>query len=76
MTDYYGKYQRVTGTARTTLTARVKTAYEAGASVRAIARTEGCSYGLVHCLLSEAGVTFRPRGGNHRAADTQPGSTD
>jgi len=36
--------------------------YEAGASVRNIADHIGKSYGFVHRMLVDAGVTLRPRG--------------
>jgi len=41
----------------------VATLYRNGASVRQVARRFGLSYGLAHRLLTEAGVTFRSRGG-------------
>lgn len=41
--------------------------YRAGKSVRVLAHTYGRSYGMVHRLLSEAGVEFRPRGGNQKS---------
>lgn len=55
------------GTAeRDKLTAATAKAYRGGASIREIAAASGYSFGLVHTLLTEAGVTFRPRGGHHR----------
>ncbi|MDX3772085.1 MULTISPECIES: helix-turn-helix domain-containing protein [unclassified Streptomyces] len=39
---------------------------EGGASIRAIADAHGRSYGFVHRMLSEAGVTLRGRGGATR----------
>ncbi len=43
------------------------TTYRAGASIREICTRTGLSYGLVHRLLDEANITFRPRGGaNHK----------
>lgn len=42
-------------------------AYQGGASIREIARANGCSYGCVHNRLSRAKVQFRGRGGNNRA---------
>ena len=40
--------------------------YQAGASVRTIAAELGRSYGFVHRILTEAGVTMRPRGSSNR----------
>lgn len=45
---------------------RLAAAYRKGQSVRALAAAEGMSYGYVHRLLVESGVSFRPRGGAHR----------
>ena len=39
---------------------------EKGASVRALAESTGRSYGFVHRVLSETGVTLRGRGAGHR----------
>lgn len=40
--------------------------YKAGGSVREISVDLGWSYGHVHGLLMEGGVTMRPRGGATR----------
>jgi predicted transcriptional regulator len=40
----------------------VQRQYKQGASIRQIADETGRSYGNVHRLLSESGVTLRPRG--------------
>jgi DNA-binding IclR family transcriptional regulator len=54
----------VGNTARQELTARCVAMYtKEGLSIDAIAQKTGRSYGLVHRLLGEAGVTMRPRGG-------------
>lgn len=37
--------------------------YRKGASIRTIAADQGRSYGNIHRLLTEAGVTLRTRGG-------------
>ncbi|MET8438900.1 helix-turn-helix domain-containing protein [Streptomyces sp900116325] len=60
------KGKRITGTARETLAGDLKKEYEGGASIRAIADAHGRSYGFVHRILSEAGVTLRGRGGDTR----------
>ncbi|RIQ96034.1 helix-turn-helix domain-containing protein [Mycobacteroides abscessus] len=48
--------------------AEMKAAYEAGASIRALAAAHGHSYGYVHDALTESGTRLRGRGGpNNRA---------
>mgnify|MGYP001436628772 CR=1 FL=1 len=44
--------------------------YDSGASIRALAQETGRSYGGVHRLLTDAGVTFRSRGGDRRSAES------
>ena len=44
----------------------LRSAYEGGASIRTLVATTGRSYGLVHRVLSETGVTLRGRGGATR----------
>jgi predicted transcriptional regulator len=51
------------GDARDELRESVRGRYQDGKSVRDIAREEDRSYGLIHRLLIESGVVFRPRGG-------------
>ncbi len=60
------KSVRVTGKERAGLAKQLRTGYEKGASIRALAATSGKSYGFVHRLLTEAGVTLRARGGPTR----------
>jgi hypothetical protein len=60
------KGSRVTGDARSQLATDLKTKYEAGESIRALAQSTGRSYGFVHRMLSESGVTLRGRGGATR----------
>jgi predicted transcriptional regulator len=60
------KGSRVTGTAREQLATDLKSKYEAGESIRALAQETGRSYGFVHRMLSESGVTLRGRGGATR----------
>ena len=49
------------------LAARATTLYGKGKSIREISTVIGCSYGKTHKLLSDAGVTLRPRGGSRAA---------
>ncbi|MGY4907658.1 helix-turn-helix domain-containing protein [Streptomyces sp. 900116325] len=54
------------GPARDQVAAELKERYEKGNSVRSIAEATNRSYGGVHRLLADAGVTFRSRGGEMR----------
>lgn len=60
------KDARITGTQRGKLAADLKKKYEKGASIRSLAEQTGRSYGFVHRVLSETGVTLRGRGGATR----------
>jgi predicted transcriptional regulator len=60
------KGARITGPDRTKLSADLKKAYDKGRSIRELADTHGRSYGFVHRVLSESGVTLRGRGGATR----------
>ena len=60
------KGARITGSDRTKLAADLKKAYDKGTSIRALADKHGRSYGFVHRVLSESGVTLRGRGGATR----------
>jgi predicted transcriptional regulator len=60
------KGSRITGDARDKLGSELRTKYENGASIRALAESTGRSYGFVHRVLSEAGVPLRSRGGATR----------
>ncbi|WP_404820297.1 helix-turn-helix domain-containing protein [Streptomyces scabiei] len=62
-----GKGTKVSGAAREKLAADLRKAYESGASIRTLAEGTGRSYGFVHRLLTEAGVTLRGRGGDTRS---------
>ena len=62
------KGKRVTGEDRDKLAAALKTKYENGATIRQLHEETGRSFGAIQRLLSEAGVTMRPRGGAHRAS--------
>lgn len=65
------KGARITGTERNKLAGELKKAYDKGKSIRELADTHGRSYGFVHRVLSESGVTLRGRGG---ATRTKAGS--
>lgn len=62
------KGTRITGEHRDKLAVDLRTKYEKGASIRALAEATGRSYGFVHRVLSEADVTLRGRGGATRKA--------
>ena len=52
---------------REQLLMELRSAYERGASIRALVAETGRSYGSVHSMLRESGATMRSRGGpNHR----------
>lgn len=63
----FKKGMRITGVSRDKLAADLKKKYEKGASIRALAESTGRSYGFVHRVLSESGVTLRGRGGATRS---------
>ncbi len=60
------KGSRVTGSARERLAGDLKKKYGQGRSIRALAEETGRSYGFVHRMLTESGVTLRGRGGATR----------
>jgi Helix-turn-helix domain len=64
--DTLKKGTRVTGADRTKLAADLKKRYDAGESIRALAASTGRSYGFVHRILTENGVSLRGRGGATR----------
>ncbi len=53
---------RIEGEARAQLGADLAAQYEQGTSIRGLVESSGRSYGFIHQLLTEAGVTLRPRG--------------
>jgi len=57
------KGSRITGTDRDKLGSQLVKKYEKGVSIRALAEEAGRSYGFIHQVLSESGVTLRGRGG-------------
>ncbi|MFI7048986.1 helix-turn-helix domain-containing protein [Streptosporangium sandarakinum] len=63
------KYERVTGAEREKLKEDLQRRYAAGESMRQLASSTGRSYGFVHRLLEESGVTRRPRGGKRGRKD-------
>lgn len=64
------KGRRVTGAEREKLSLTLVKEYEAGASIRELAASTGRSYGFIHRVLDEAGVTLRGRGGATRSKKT------
>jgi hypothetical protein len=54
---------RVTGADRTRLATDLARRYGAGESIRSLASSTGRSYGFIHRILTEIGVTLRSRGG-------------
>ncbi len=66
MAETLKKGTRVTGADRTKLASDLKKRYDAGESIRSLAAATGRSYGFVHRILSETGVTLRGRGGATR----------
>lgn len=67
MAETRGKGTRVTGEDRTTMALDLRNRYDAGESIRALAVATGRSYGFIHRILTEAGVTLRGRGGGRGA---------
>jgi hypothetical protein len=60
------KGTRVTGADRTKLASDLKKRYDGGESIRSLAASTGRSYGFVHRILTETGVSLRGRGGATR----------
>jgi predicted transcriptional regulator len=54
---------RVTGPDRSKLATDLAARYGAGESIRSLASSTGRSYGFIHRILTEIGVTLRSRGG-------------
>jgi len=54
---------RVTGPDRSKLASDLAERYGAGESIRSLASSTGRSYGFIHRILTEIGVTLRSRGG-------------
>ena len=66
VTETLKKGTRVTGADRTKLASDLQRRYTAGESIRALAASTGRSYGFIHRILAESGVTLRGRGGATR----------
>jgi Helix-turn-helix domain len=58
--------RRIVGQERATWAKDYVRRYKAGDSIRKIASDTGRSYGFVHRLLTESGMTLRKRGGARR----------
>jgi Helix-turn-helix domain len=65
--DLVKKGTRVTGADREKLASELKSRYESGDSIRALAAATERSYGFVHRILTESGASLRGRGGATRA---------
>ena len=65
------KHNRITGVARDKLAQDLAKKYDKGTSIRDLAESIGRSYGFVHRVLSESGVTLRSRGGATRTKKKQ-----
>ena len=66
------KGTRVTGMDRSKLASLLGKRYDDGESIRDLATSTGRSYGFVHRILTETGVTLRGRGGATRSAKGKP----
>jgi predicted transcriptional regulator len=64
--DKVTKGARITGAERERLASTLRKNYDNGASLRALAEQTGRSYGFVHRVLTDTGVTLRGRGGAPR----------
>ena len=67
MAEQLKKGARITGGERSRLAAELRKRYTGGSSIRELAAETGRSYGFVHRILAESGVTLRGRGGATRA---------
>jgi hypothetical protein len=61
------KGTRVTGVDRSKLATLLGKRYDDGESIRSLAASTGRSYGFVHRILTETGVSLRGRGGATRS---------
>ncbi len=67
MAESLKKGTRVTGEDRSRLATDLAQRYGAGESIRTLATATGRSYGFIHRILTETGVTLRGRGGATRS---------
>ena len=67
MAETLKKGTRVTGVDRSKLATTLGKRYDSGESIRSLAASTGRSYGFVHRILTETGVTLRGRGGATRS---------
>jgi hypothetical protein len=65
------KGTRVTGVDRSKLATLLGKRYDGGESIRSLAASTGRSYGFVHRILTETGVTLRGRGGATRTTSSK-----
>jgi Helix-turn-helix domain len=65
------KGKRVTGVDRSKLATLLSKRYGNGESIRSLAASTGRSYGFVHRILTETGVTLRGRGGATRRSKAE-----
>jgi Helix-turn-helix domain len=65
------KGTRVTGVDRSKLATTLGKRYDSGESIRSLAASTGRSYGFVHRILTETGVTLRGRGGATRSGKSK-----
>ncbi len=68
MAETLKKGTRVTGVDRSKLATTLGKRYDSGESIRSLAASTGRSYGFVHRILTETGVTLRGRGGATRTS--------
>ena len=61
MAETLKKGTRVTGVDRSKLATTLGRRYDSGESIRSLAASTGRSYGFVHRILTETGVTLRGR---------------
>ena len=71
MAETLKKGTRVTGVDRSKLATTLSKRYDSGESIRSLAASTGRSYGFVHRILTETGVTLRGRGGATRRSKTK-----
>ena len=71
MVDTLRKGTRVTGMDRSKLATTLGKRYDSGESIRSLAASTGRSYGFVHRILTETGVTLRGRGGATRRSKSK-----